>query len=299
MTDPAPHLSRDELGALDAAIEQALDRAEQGELEILGYGEISSAVAWPAAGGKLACKRLPLFTDQAAVAAYREAFATYLDALDQRGVDVLPSRLFELGRGDGRWAVYCVQPVADAETLAPRVFAGLDAGAATARFEELLDVILGCVGPRLGLDGQLSNWVVAGDRLAYLDVSTPMLRDAEGREQLDVELFLASLPWALRPLVRRFLLRGILDKYYRPRGVVLDLLGNLYKERLEPLLPRLVEVANRRVDPPLSEREVLGYYRSDARTWALLQRLRRLDRTWQRRVRRRQYPFLLPGRIAR
>ena len=31
----------------------------------------------------------------------------------------------------------------------------------------------------------------------------------------------------------------------------------------------------------------------------LLQRLRRLDRAWQRRVRRRVYPFLLPGRIER
>ena len=29
--------------------------------------------------------------------------------------------------------------------------------------------------------------------------------------------------------------------------------------------------------------------------WALLQRLRRCDRWWQRRVRRRPYPFLLPG----
>jgi hypothetical protein len=33
--------------------------------------------------------------------------------------------------------------------------------------------------------------------------------------------------------------------------------------------------------------------------WALLQILRRVDRSWQRGVRRRSYPFLLPGRIAR
>jgi hypothetical protein len=31
----------------------------------------------------------------------------------------------------------------------------------------------------------------------------------------------------------------------------------------------------------------------------LLQRLRRADRWWQRTVRRRPYPFLLPGRIDR
>jgi hypothetical protein len=33
--------------------------------------------------------------------------------------------------------------------------------------------------------------------------------------------------------------------------------------------------------------------------YALIQRLRRLDRAWQRRVRRRPYPFLLPGPVAR
>ena len=40
-------------------------------------------------------------------------------------------------------------------------------------------------------------------------------------------------------------------------------------------------------------------YASDARLWEVLLRLRRLDRAWQRRVRRREYPFLLPGRIDR
>ncbi len=33
--------------------------------------------------------------------------------------------------------------------------------------------------------------------------------------------------------------------------------------------------------------------------WALLLALRRLDRFWQLKVRRRAYPFLLPGRIER
>ena len=37
----------------------------------------------------------------------------------------------------------------------------------------------------------------------------------------------------------------------------------------------------------------LRYFRSDRRLWLLMQRLRRADRTWQRQVRRRPYPFLL------
>jgi len=44
---------------------------------------------------------------------------------------------------------------------------------------------------------------------------------------------------------------------------------------------------------------VRRYYRSDARLWELMLRLRRADRWWQRRIRRRTYPFLLPGHIER
>ena len=99
--------------------------------------------------------------------------------------------------------------------------------------------------------------------------------------------------------MRRFLLRAILDKFYELRGTLVDLLGNMYKERLGHLVPAFVESANRVVSPPINVREAESYYRADARLWALLQALRRTDRWWQRRLRRRPYPFLLPGRIVR
>jgi hypothetical protein len=113
--------------------------------------------------------------------------------------------------------------------------------------------------------------------------------------------------------VRRFYFRQILDKYYDFRGTVVDLLGNLYKEGLERLLPPLVAHANSVLGaarqspappppvlaPQITEHELQEYYRSDARMWALLQVLRRIDRSWQRNVRRRTYPFLLPGKIER
>src|SRR5258707_565462 len=44
----------------------------------------------------------------------------------------------------------------------------------------------------------------------------------------------------------------------------------------------------------------LSYYRGAARTWSVLQSLRRLDRFWQRRIRRRPNPFLFAsiGRLT-
>jgi hypothetical protein len=103
----------------------------------------------------------------------------------------------------------------------------------------------------------------------------------------------------LRPLVRHFLLEGILAPYFTPRSSTLDLLANLHREALGTWVPVGVELANERLDTDITVEEAGHHYRRDARLWRLLQRLRRLDRFWQRNIRRRPYPFLLPGRIPR
>lgn len=285
--------------ALEARVERALAAGGPGDLEVLGYGEISAVLALEAQGGPFACKRLPPFAGSASLEAYRACLEDYLEALAGRGLRVAPTALRHLERADGRLTAYCVQAALPPGSLLPAILARAGEERARALFGRLLEAVERAVGPGLGLDGQMSNWAVAGGELIYLDVTTPMMRDGAGAERLDTGLFLASLPWALRGPVRRFLLGDILEKYYQPRGVVLDALANLVKERLERWLPAFIEEANARVRPALSAEEVRRYYASDARTWALLQRLRRLDRAWQRRVRRRPYPFLLPGRIER
>jgi hypothetical protein len=155
------------------------------------------------------------------------------------------------------------------------------------------------ISASVGLDAQASNWLVQGDgSVAYVDVTTPLLRDpATGRHHLDADVFLASLPWALRGAVRRFLLAEILSHYHELRPALLDLAANLHKERRAEWIPTLLEVIGDRAQ--LERRDIDRYYRSDARMWALLQHLRRADRWWQRHIRRRRYPFLLPGPIER
>ena len=192
-----------------------------------------------------------------------------------------------------------MQPLVDERSLVPARLAHEPGPPGTNLAETILDLALAFVTPTRGLDGQLSNWTMVDGELIYLDVSTPLLRDDEGCELMDVDIFLACLPWALRGLVRRFMLRGILDPYYSPRGVVRDVLGNLIKEGLGERLPEWVPVATRTLGQPVSVDEVGRHYAEDARTWRLLQRLRRVDRAWQRHVRRRPYPFLLPGPVQR
>lgn len=292
-------LPQEAIAGLDRATDQALVTGDESKLRILGYGEISTVVAWSCQGRDLACKRLPLFDDEKRLRSYVSSVDSYLERLRQGGIRPLETTVNTHRRDDGRFAAYCVQPILQPGSLLPGLLARSREPEAGALFGRVLEGARGCVTPRLGLDGQASNWALVEGELLYLDITTPMMRDEAGRDLLDADLFLASLPWALRGLVRRFMLAGILGKYYQLRSVVVDLLGNLYKERSERHLPSLIRRANELVQPQITEQEVRRYYLADARMWVFLQRLRRLDRWWQRRVRRRSYPFLLPGRTER
>ncbi len=50
---------------------------------------------------------------------------------------------------------------------------------------------------------------------------------------------------------------------------------------------------------PIEEKEVRSYYREDALLWRLYLSMRRLDRTLRTRILRREYPYILPGKIKR
>jgi hypothetical protein len=281
-----------ELRTLERAVVDAVARADASQLDVLGYGEISLVLGWPVHAPVWACKRLPPMSASSADA-YEATIHGYLDALAGRGVDVVET---EVRRVDT--TVYCVQPVLPPGSLAVEIVRH-DAERAPDVLNRIVDTVFAVTDERVGFDAQLSNWALDDGRLRYFDVTTPLLRRPDGTEELDTELFLASLPWALRAPVRRFVVPGILERYHRPRTVVLDLAANLHKERLDRWVPTVVAAAGDRLDPPLTLDEVRRDYRSDARTWAALQALRRADRAWQRRVRRRPYPVLLPGRIDR
>jgi hypothetical protein len=289
----------DDLERLEAAVTRALETGDDSSLEVVGYGEITLVLRWRVAGRPTACKRLPGFADEAAFGSYLQLVENYIAELEAVGIVVPDTTVHAVAGADGRLTAYCLQPELAPQDLLVNRLRGTDGGNATPVFQEVTVRIVDCISHRRGLDAQLSNWAWTDDGLRYLDISTPFLRDPDGAELFDVELHLASVPWALRWAVRRFAIVAILDKYYVLRGALLDFAGNLHKERLGRLVPTLLEVVNRVLEEPITERQALAYYRDDARMWALLQRLRRADLWWQRTIRRRPYPFLLPGEIAR
>lgn len=296
---------------------------------VLGYGEISTVLA--IGDGDLACKRMPMFADEAEIAAYAAAFDVYRTKLQVAGLRLAPGTLFPLRqRSGGRRVVYLVEQRLPAHAIGNAVVRQAD----PAEARRLLRAVLGELarvwrfnqeqagavqpdGPRwqLGIDGQISNWVVESmpaqgklpERLdlRYFDVNTPLLR-RDGVEQLNTELFLRSAPSFLRWVLRLFVVQDVVARYYDPRRVVIDLVANLFKEGRADLAPVWLETANRAFGEDLADiglqaidlREVTAYYRQDAAIWRLYLGLRRLDRTLHRWT-GRQYPYVLPGPINR
>ena len=293
-------ISEQVLLGLEQQVEQALRSGVQENLDILGYGEISTVLNLRMSSGRFACKRLPLFESQRQIERYKECFELYIEKLTERGVNLAKSSLEVVKRDDDKFVGYCIQPALSLDFLATEILARTPEKKAQELFSSLVTVVTQAIEEdKLGLDAQLSNWAFIDDKVVYFDVTTPMIRDEEGKELLDLDIFLASLPWAIRGIVRKWMLKDILDHYYFVRNVLLDLLANLYKERLDRFLPGFITIVNQEIAQPLTLPEVKQYYRSDARDWALLQRLRKMDRFWQRYIRRRVYPFILPGRIKR
>lgn len=299
-----PPLPATSLAAIEAAIDRALETLETGELTILGSGEVAPVIAWddPETGGRYALKRLPPFTSRAQLQRYRALLAEYLDAIAARGVTPVPTRVEAWDRDDGTLTGWLVQPVLPPGSFVVDRIRRASRADALALFEPVLDRVRATVSAEVGLDSQLANWAIVDDALVYCDVSTPMLRDAEGRDRIDAQLFLAAMPWALRGVIERYWIGAILDTFHDPRAVVVDCLGNLVKERLEPLIPAFADAFNRRLregEAAVSVDEIRRFYAGDRWTWEVLQRLRLADRFWQRRVRRRRYPFLLPPKVQR
>jgi hypothetical protein len=281
-----------DLERLDAAVEAAIAAGGPGALKVLGFGELTLVLAWPPESPVVAVKRLPPFDDPGRLARYGRVLRAYIGALEERGVRVLPTELQAVMATRGAIHAYLVQPLVSRANVLSVTLANVGRDEAGRLLEEVAAAVCAAVDARVGLDAQAGNWVRGEQGLACVDVSTPMMRGDDGREQLDVALFLSAYPWALRPALRR-VADDLLAQYHDPRTVLVDVASNLIKEQLGHRVGDLLTAANRRVSPPISRDEVRRYFRSDRRLWLLMQRLRRADRAWQRRVRRRPYPFLL------
>ncbi len=287
-----------------AQVEAGLDPAHPTGVQVLAYGEISAALIVPGLPGQVA-KRMSGFADHAMAAAYCALVADYVSIVRAAGVRVVETEVVLLDRVDRPPVVYLVQPlVPDLGNQLLHKASDSELGEAIhAVMDRVLALLSRTDDPEVAIDAQLSNWSFAdtGDPV-LIDVGTPFVRRS-GRYVFDQEILLSAIPPGIRSYYRR---KGsaaeYMDDYFDPRLVAVDLLGNFIKEKAIARLPEGIVVANEWLSAhgfePIERPEVDAYYKQDAATLELFLRVRRLDRA-AKKLLRRDYDFILPGRVKR
>ncbi|MFQ5447569.1 MAG: DUF6206 family protein [Saprospiraceae bacterium] len=273
---------------------------------LIGFGEISSIIELEDLPG-VVLKRMPMFSNERQAEEYLEKYKKYCALLTTAGVNLPEDGAVIVGKSPQLTVLYFAQEKLDTSCVGNRLIHTLSEDEISELVKRVLSAIYGVwdfnkkhPGNEIAIDSQISNWALlkASDKLVYLDTSTPLFR-INHHEQMDPELILTSAPSFGRAIIRRFFLKDILDRYYDEKAVNTDLVANLYKEQKPELIPLFLDAVNRFSNDKLTAKEIADYYREDKFIWQLFLALRKIDRFLHKYVYRKQYQFILPGKIKR
>lgn len=287
-------------------------------IRILGHGRFSTVFEAPGLPG-LALKRLPPYPSSTARAMHERALNAYHMILRGTvGLNVARQRCVSFTNRHGEHVLYIAQEMQPYNTIGDRVLSQCTEEQAPLVIDAVLRQVLrvwhrneiekelDVPGSITGLDAQLSNWSVVLDedgvrQVVYLDTGTPFFRRL-GRDLLEPDLMLGSVPLPLVGLVRPHFVRDVLDRYYDLRRVVIDFVGGFYAidqaERVPLALSRVnafltTEAEDLEIEP-IDQREVEVYARRDERFWKKFLTLSRIKRFGKTRILRQKYNFSLP-----
>lgn len=294
------------------------------DMEILGYGEISTVFSI-SNNPEMAFKRLPVFTSLKQTEEYGKLYEEYNAKLEALTLQV-PAYSSEAVSGHKDvFVAYLAQRKLNKNSIGHKVIHKHSKEEVLILFKLVATEMLKIWENnsrnekfKLGLDSQISNWAVKDydegkskitqkTELLFIDTSTPFIRK-NNEEQLDAELLLLSAPAFARPLLRKFFVQDILDRYYDFRLVSIDLLANLYKEQLPEYIPGCLAVINSVIEnnkeiltdsTKITLKEVKAYYKEDKFIWQLFMAVRKIDRFISTKVLKKRYEFILPGPIKR
>jgi hypothetical protein len=286
-----------DLAVVESTIGSAIRTRSNDGVRLLGHGEISIVLAWPADAPEHALKRVPPFRSEAAATQYIGVCEEYLAVLERAGVPILPTTLHHTTRRDGSVVVYHRQPVADTTQLGTNVLRGTEPDADHPLLAAIVSHAQAVVEDRrVGFDVQAANWLWDGSCARQLDFTSPfLLNDTADDLLFDTSGFLREYPAALRGVLKKELLQLIL-RFTRPEGAIGDMVGNLFKEGLESWVDPAIEAA-RRAGVVIRREDAQKMYDDDRKLLPLTLRLKKGQRFWLQHTGRR-YDSMLPERTT-
>ena len=282
----------DDVAEIEVEVQRQLARPQEPLLKLLGYGGFSIAVAHPGAAPRWAFKRLPPGRAEP-VQRYRALIDAYVTALEGRGLNILRSTTHLADAGKGRTALYIAQPILPPETLAPNALSAREPSDTDEILVAVLEAIGAGISPTVGVDGNFANWGWVDGKVWHFDISTPFLRDAAGKPQLDVTMMLQPYLVFARPYLSWSVAPQILAQYHDLPFALGEATGLLRKENLRAWIPAACAAANRLFGLSIRPEESEAAYDADRGLEQLAYRMRLAQRSLVQMT-GGTYQFLMP-----
>lgn len=286
-----------DLGEIEGAVAKAIRQRSTAELKLLGHGEISVVLAWPANAPTAAVKRVPPFRDLARAQQYVDVCNDFFATLRSADVGIWPTTLHIHERPDGRAVVYHQQPIADITQLGSNVLRA----AAPADTHPLLDAITDAAGRvcsrTLGFDCQLANWLWDGNTATQIDFTSPFaLTDTRDELLYDAHTFMQEYPLIIRPYIRKEF-TSLIRRFTTPEGALGDMVANMMKEGLDQWVDPAIETINARLGTKLRREKAQWMYDNDRKLLPKVLKVKKAQRWWLTHT-GRHYEQLLPERTT-
>lgn len=294
MTDDTPSaldadlgLSEDDLQAAERDIGRAMSIRSADGLRVLGFGENSVAIAYPAEAPRAVLKRAMASKESDQAELRQRQVADYIRAVEPFVV-VAPTELRVIRNADHRFVPYMVQHLYDNGDL---VETRLAADTPSPTHEIVLAVrdaaIAATADGRQALDAQFSNFAWVDGRLEYFDVGLPFLFE-NGESTVEAGDALQIMPAPLRPLVEK-VVRKTLVEMSGARGTLTQAAMSLPRMGLDHWVEPVLVAFNEVLDEPLRADDIAARTEELHKRTAGLKRLMQLQRAWATKVRRQPY----------
>jgi hypothetical protein len=280
--------------AVERLVAHAIRSGNTSSVNLLGHGEVSIVIGWPTAKAEHAVKRIPPFRSEQLARQYVECCERAVSLLRAGEVSVWPTSFHVLRRDDGQFVVFHRQPVADAATTGDNVLRAAPPADQHPLIDAIVDAAASVVRPRVGLDCQASNWIWDGQTAAQIDFSSPFLLNDTGDDlEFDTKTFLREFPVALRPYLRRELIK-IVRRFTTPEGAIGDMVAMLMKEGLDQWVEPVCQAALDRHGLAVNAARSREMLNEDLKLFPLTLKLKKAQRRWMHTTGRR-YESLLPA----